>query len=67
MDIEEGGRSSATGSEPSFVAVEPKGPSCHNCGSAHLVSQGINWLCADCGKYQKKNAKYCPHCGQIIR
>jgi predicted amidophosphoribosyltransferase len=67
MDISESGGSSSTVEELTFVAVEPKVPTCHVCGSTHLTSQGHNWLCADCGKYQKKGAKYCPHCGQIIR
>jgi uncharacterized protein (UPF0212 family) len=67
MDIEESGGYCTKDTELNFVAVEPKGLSCHHCGSGHLTSQGINWLCVDCGKYQKKNAKYCPHCGQVIR
>lgn len=67
MDITQGGGSRTKDDEFTFVAVEPKRPPCHNCGSTHMTSQGPNWLCSDCGKYQKKGAKYCPHCGQAIR
>lgn len=57
-------------SEPvrSFIALtvddfpKEKRPPCPACGATHIVSQGPDWTCQECGRRWKKVRRQCENC-----
>lgn len=38
--------------------ILPKRPSCPRCGSNHVISRGIEWGCAECGRRWRKKSRW---------
>lgn len=41
---------------------EFKRPPCPECGSHHIKSHGVSWICCDCGRDFVKVRRQCANC-----